>query len=117
MLKGRLGLESARIPHADRLGLVWLDRGALTVQDGCLRFVCAGSDVLDAGDYQIPHQNISMILLGPGSSISHDALRLLARHGTAVVAVGEHGVRCYTAPPVMSGSIPTCQDTSRMLVR
>ncbi len=44
-----------------------------------------------------------MVLLGPGSTVSHDALRLLARHGTALAAVGVHGVRFYTAPPLMSG--------------
>ena len=38
MLPGRLGLETARIPHADRHGLLWLSRGALTVRDGTLRF-------------------------------------------------------------------------------
>ena len=43
-----------------------------------------------------------MILLGPGSTVSHDALRLLARHGTALAAVGEDGVLCYTAPPLIS---------------
>ena len=42
-----------------------------------------------------------MILLGPGSSITQDALRLMARHGCAMAAVGEGGVRCYTAPPLM----------------
>ena len=36
MLLGRLGLEKARIPHADRHGLVWLERGRLEVMDGCL---------------------------------------------------------------------------------
>lgn len=101
MLKGRLGLETARIPHADRHGLLSLDRGNLTVEDGCLRFVCAGGGALDAGDYQIPFQAVSAILLGPGSTVSHDALRLLARHNTALVAVGGDGVRCYTAPPLM----------------
>ena len=43
-----------------------------------------------------------MILLGPGSTVSHDALRLLARHGTALAAVGEDGVRLYTAPPLIA---------------
>jgi len=42
-----------------------------------------------------------MILLGPGSSVTHDALRLLARHGTLMAAVGVDGVRSYTAPPMM----------------
>ena len=38
MLKGRLGLETARIPPADRAGLLWLSRGALTARDGTLSF-------------------------------------------------------------------------------
>ncbi|MTJ82934.1 MAG: type I-E CRISPR-associated endonuclease Cas1 [Telmatospirillum sp.] len=104
MLRGRLGLEKARIPHADRHGLVWLDRGRLEVEDGCLRFVTAGGGELDPGDYQIPHQSVSIILLGPGSSVTHDALRLLARHGVALAAVGEGAVRVYTAPPLMPDS-------------
>lgn len=100
MLKGRLGLETARVPHSDRESLVWLSRGNLYVEDGTLRFRSAGSDSMPAGDYALPFQTISMVLLGPGSSISHDALRLLARHGTGLCAVGEDGVRIYTAPPI-----------------
>ncbi len=105
MLRGRLGLETARIPHADRHGLLWLSRGALTVRDGTLRFERRAdrddTDPLEGGEYGIPFQALSMILLGPGSTVSHDALRLMARHGTALVAVGEDGVRCYTAPPLL----------------
>jgi CRISP-associated protein Cas1 len=33
--------------------------------------------------------------------VTHDALRLLARHGTLMAAVGADGVRIYTAPPLM----------------
>ena len=100
MLPGRLGLESARIPHVDRHGLVYLDHGNLYVDDGCLRFKTAGTVVLRRGDYAVPHQMVSMILIGPGSTVSHDALRILARHGTALIAVGADGVRCYTALPL-----------------
>ena len=106
MLKGRLGLETARIPHADRAGLLWLSRGALTARDGTLSFErglqSMENDPLEPGHYAIPFQGVSMILLGPGSTVSHDALRLLARHGTALAAVGEDGVRCYTAPPLIA---------------
>ena len=117
MLKGRLGLETARIPHGDRHGLLWLSRGALTVRDGTLRFERnrpADTDSsLEEGEYGIPFQTISMVLLGPGSTVSHDALRLMARHGTALVAVGDDGVRCYTAPPLM----PDSSDTARRQMR
>lgn len=106
MLKGRLGLETARIPHADRAGLLWLSRGALTARDGTLSFErgpeLADNDPLVPGQYAVPLQGVSMILIGPGSTVSHDALRLLARHGTALAAVGEDGVRCYTAPPLIA---------------
>lgn len=100
MLKGRLGLETSRMPHADRHGLIWFERGELCVIDGCLHFM-AGKDSLTPYAIQIPHQTVSMILLGPGSTVTHDALRLLARHGTLMAAVGADGVRCYTAPPLM----------------
>ncbi|GAB4356634.1 MAG: type I-E CRISPR-associated endonuclease Cas1e [Immundisolibacter sp.] len=100
VLPGRLGLETARVPHGDRHGLLWLARGHLYVQDGTLRFLAAGSPELKAGDYAIPFQQLSLVLLGPGSTVSHDALRLLARHGTGLTAVGEGGVRAYTAPPL-----------------
>jgi len=101
MLLGRLGLDKARIPHADRHGLLFLDRGRLEVEDGCLRFVCAGGGALEAGDYQVPHQSVSIILLGPGSSVTHDALRILAAHGCGLAAIGVGGVRFYTAPPLL----------------
>lgn len=117
MMRGRLGLETARIPHADRHGLLWLSRGALTVRDGTLRFERQAApdsgSPLDEGEYGIPFQTLSMILLGPGSTVSHDALRLMARHGTALVAVGEDGVRCYTAPPLM----PDTSDIARRQMR
>jgi CRISPR-associated protein Cas1 len=100
MLKGRLGLEAARMPHADRHGLIWLERGELCVIDGCLHFM-TGKDSLTPQIVQVPHQSVSMILLGPGSSVTHDALRLLARHGTLMAAVGQDGVRSYTAPPLL----------------
>ena len=103
MLAGRLGLDTARIPHADRHGLLWLTRGNLSVREGTLRFVTAGSQYMDSGDYAIPYQMVSSILLGPGTTVSHDVFRLCARHGVCIVAVGEDGTRVYTAPAIGPG--------------
>lgn len=103
MLKGRLGLETSRIPHADRAGVLYLARGQLVARDGALAFLRGAEpdEILPPGEYGIPVQSVSIILLGPGSTVSHDALRLLARANTALAAVGEDGVRCYTAPPLL----------------
>src|SRR5690348_8581004 len=94
-LIARLGLDRARIPHSDRHGLLWLAMGELHVDAGCLRFRTSGFDGFAAGDYALPHQSVSAILLGPGGSVTQDALRIMARHGTCLVAVGESGVRAY----------------------
>ena len=99
MLKGRLGLDSARVPHSDRHGLMWLGRGNVYVESGTLRFLTAGYGDLGPGDYAIPFQMVSCLMLQPGTTVSHDALRILARHGTAVVCVGEDGVRFYASLP------------------
>ena len=117
MLKGRLGLDSARVPHKDRAGLLYLARGALTARDGTLAFLQKASthaDALDVGDYAIPLQGISMILLGPGSTVSHDALRLLAHARTAMAAVGEDGVRLYTAPPLIADQSDLARQQARL---
>ncbi len=100
LFKGRLGIAKAQVPHCDRHGLLWLDRGNLHVEDGTLHFIAAGSSDLPAGDYSIPYQGVSVILIGPGTTVSHDALRIMARHSTLLAAVGEGGVKFYTAPPM-----------------
>jgi CRISPR-associated protein Cas1 len=101
MLKGRLGLETARVPHKDRHGLMWLQRGRLFVDGGTLRFAkrtTAPGDDRDAV-FDIPFQMVTAILLQPGTTVTHDALRLCARHGTGVLAVGQDGVRLYASMP------------------
>jgi len=103
LLHGRLGLATSRIPHADRHGLLYLEFGRLSVEDGTLHFVAAHSDCFEAGEYAIPYQAVSMILLGPGTSLTQDVLRLCARNGTLIAAVGEGGVKSYTAPPMGQG--------------
>jgi CRISPR-associated protein Cas1 len=101
MLKGRLGIESARIPQADRHGVMWLARGNLVSEDGTLHFRTAGGAGLAPGDYTIPFQMITCLVLEPGTTVSHDAVRLLAAHGTGLIFTGTDGVRHYgTIAPV-----------------
>ncbi len=99
MLKGRLGLESASIPQKDRHGVVWLARGHLGVESGTLRFITAGYGDIEPGTYAIPYQMLSCVVLEPGTTVSHDAMRLLARHGTGLASVGSGGVRFYASMP------------------
>jgi hypothetical protein len=45
--------------------------------------------------YQIPCANLSTLLLGPGSRITHAALKTLGKNGCQVHWVGEDGFRFY----------------------
>jgi CRISPR-associated protein Cas1 len=90
---------------------MWLERGRLAVEDGNLVFTTAGSPHLESGAYDIPFQKVSCLLMGPGSVVSHDALRLLARHGTGLLAVGAGGVRLYAE------SMPKGPDRSKLARR
>ena len=113
LIPGRLGLAGSRIPHVERHGLLWLSKGRLYVSEGTLRFQTAGGEDFDAGDYAIPYQSVSMILAGP-ASITHDVLRILARHGTLLAAVGEGGVKFYTAPPMGQGRSDVARAHARL---
>ncbi len=47
------------------------------------------------GTVHIPAATLSALLLGPGTSVSHQAMVLLAESGSTAVWVGEQGVRYY----------------------
>ncbi|MBC8497188.1 MAG: type I-E CRISPR-associated endonuclease Cas1 [Anaerolineales bacterium] len=49
----------------------------------------------DEGRVMIPVANLSVLLLGPGTSISHAAIKTLADNGCSVLWVGENATRFY----------------------
>ena len=68
MLLGRLGLDTARLPHEIRHGLVYLDRGRLEVEDGCLRFVCAGGGACPPAITKYPISRYRLCYSGPAAA-------------------------------------------------
>lgn len=78
MLKGRLGIDEARIPQKSRNGLVYVERCRVAIDNGSLILA------FDAADEQLelPYQRLHALLLGPGTTITHDAVRHLSGHGT-----------------------------------
>lgn len=58
----------------------------------------AGGVVLNSKDgslVTIPVAQLALLMLGPGTRVTHAAIDLLARHGCLVAWVGEEGVRMY----------------------
>lgn len=79
--------ELARI--SDRITFLYLERAvvhrdanAITVRD-------------DRGVVHVPAATIAAVMLGPGTTISHQAMMLLADSGASAVWIGEQGVRYY----------------------
>lgn len=49
------------------------------------------------GKYPVPCANLALLMLGPGVSVTHAAISVLADHGCLVAWCGEEGVRFYAA--------------------
>lgn len=79
--------------------MIWLRRGTLSVRDGTLVFTSGPEGAPGDGAFDIPFQALTAILLQPGCAVTHDAMRLCARHGVGLLAVGEDGVRMYASLP------------------
>jgi len=96
MLKGRLGLDRAHIPQKSRNGLVYVQFARLAIDNGSLVIVHDEADEV----IELPYQRVNAFLLGPGTTITHDAVRHCTRHGTCLAFVGLDGTRLYSAPPI-----------------
>jgi len=49
----------------------------------------------EKGRVPVPCASLTVLMLGPGTTITHAAIRTLADCGCLVLWVGEHGVRFY----------------------
>lgn len=74
----------------DRMTFLYLERCKINRSDGAI----TAQD--EEGIVHIPAAAISVLLLGPGTDISHRAMELIGDNGVTVIWVGEHGVRYYT---------------------
>ena len=73
----------------DRLSFLYAERCKINRHDGALTI----TDV--RGVVHVPAAKIGVLLLGPGTDVSHRAMELIGDSGASVVWVGEHGVRYY----------------------
>ncbi|WP_046468664.1 type I-E CRISPR-associated endonuclease Cas1e [Allosalinactinospora lopnorensis] len=106
---------------ADRLGFLYLD----TVQIKADRNgVCALVEFDDGEEERVylPTAGIGCVLLGPGTSTTHAAVKRLTSDGAVIVHVGDGGVRCYsaflndsTSTRLLDRQVEVVSDTERRL--
>ena len=80
----------------DRMTFLYLERCQLSRED------CAITIRDERGTVHVPAAGISVLLLGPGTRVTHRAMELIGDAGVTVIWVGEHGVRYYASGRALS---------------
>ena len=75
----------------DRLTFLYLERCQINRQDNAITITD------EKGIVHVPAAGVSVLLLGPDTSITHRAMELISDTGVCIVWVGERGVRCYAS--------------------
>lgn len=89
-MPGMLRPELQALPQiGDRMSFLYLERCVLNRQDSAITVTD------DRGCVFVPAAAISVLLLGPGTKVTHRAMELIGDAGVSVLWVGEHGVRYY----------------------
>lgn len=91
-----------RMAHKNRISYLFLEKGILRVDGHCLLLCQAESAI------EIPGSMVSCLMLEPGVSLTHEAMKLCGENGTLVMWVGDGGTRFY-------GSAHAHQDPARVL--
>ncbi len=77
-------------PAKERWTPIYLEHGRLEVDDSSVKWIGADRTVL-----RIPVATVSALLLGPGTTITHAAIKACADCNTPVCWVGAQGMRYY----------------------
>ena len=73
----------------ERISFLYLEHCKINRQDGAVTIADA------RGMVHVPGASIGVLLLGPGTSVSHRAMELLGDAGASILWIGEEGVRYY----------------------
>ena len=81
----------------DRYPFLYLERGRLEIDDSSVKWIDSGGEVI-----RLPIATITTLLLGPGTSVTHEAIKVLAAANCSVCWVGEDSLLFYAV-----GNSPT----------
>lgn len=76
---------------ADRISSLYVERTHVDRDENAVVLINKERTV------RVPAAMLAVLLLGPGTRVTHGAMNLLGDSGTAVCWVGEHGLRLYAA--------------------
>lgn len=88
---------------ADKYPFIYLERGRLEIDDSSVKWIDSEGNLV-----RIPVATINTILLGPGTSITHEAVKVMTASNCTICWVGEDSMLFYAV-----GQTPTA-DTRNM---
>lgn len=96
-------------PAKDRWTPLYFEHGRIEVDDSSIKWI--GADGLVC---HLPVATLSCLLLGPGVSVTHAAVKACADCNTPIVWIGEEGMRFYAygIRLLIIYSAPNCQGFS-----
>ena len=74
----------------DRYPFIYLERGRLEIDDSSVKWIDSQNFVV-----RLPIATIGTILLGPGTSVTHEAIKVMSAANTTVCWVGEDSLLFY----------------------
>lgn len=81
----------ANLPQVkDKYPFLYLERGRLEIDDSSVKWIDSDGNVV-----RLPIATINTLLLGPGTSITHEAVKVLASANCSVCWVGEDSLLFY----------------------
>lgn len=87
---GRRTTQSTELVRiADRLSFLYLERCVVNRDSNAI----TATD--ERGTIHIPAASVGVLLLGPGTTVTHQAVVLMSDSGSTIVWLGERGVRYY----------------------
>ena len=87
----------------DKYPFIYLERGRLEIDDSSVKWIDCDANVV-----RLPIATLNCLLLGPGTSITHEAVKVIAQSNCGVCWVGEDSLLFYA-----SGQAPAA-DTRNM---
>lgn len=105
-LSNRLLIKVTRdsLPQVkDKYPFIYLERGRLEIDDSSVKWIDCEANVV-----RLPIATLNCLLLGPGTTITHEAVKVIAQSNCNVCWVGEDSLLFYA-----SGQTPTA-DTRNM---
>lgn len=99
--------ELARVE--DRVSFLYLEHCTIARDDNAV----TASD--ENGTLYIPSAGLAVLMLGPGTRVTHAAMSVVADGGCAVVWVGERGVRYYASGRPLGRSTRLLEQQARLV--